>query len=105
MSHSLNSLEGIIQGIIQGTTIGVTRGDTNYGSDGDPRKKPSPQIPNSTYHASNHGLLKPKKTWWRNDLGAPKTGKLNPMESTGLFALNLKFPKRLHPLSSVTPRP
>ena len=35
MSHSLNSLKGIIKGIIYGTIIGVIKGDTrslDYGS-------------------------------------------------------------------------
>ena len=28
MSHSLNSLKGVIQGIIKGTTLGEIKGDT-----------------------------------------------------------------------------
>ena len=35
MSHSLNSLKGVIWGIIEGSTIGVIKGDTrslDYGS-------------------------------------------------------------------------
>ena len=56
MSHSLNSLKGVIKGIIYGTTIGVIKGDTR-------------SLDSGSYNIFPHPLRSSSKFAWRAQQG------------------------------------